>query len=159
MTVETLILAVIIIFAVIFVIKFIAKNFIKILVVALVLSALLFYLFLVVGSDENDLNFVDVLTEYSLDDLQAIYCKRGVSYADSIKCQCIIRHINDDLHSRFSEREIEELKKKRLKLAMEIVKSFNNKKNIIKEDLKRNNALHLLDEFKTDIISKNFLNK
>ncbi len=150
---KTIIIIIIAIIAALAIVKLVTKNIIKVLAIIVVLIGLLLYLFVVFGSDEK-IKFKDVLTEYSIDDLQNIYCKEGVSYPDSIKCKCIIKHINDDLHSRFSNSEINKLKSKRLKLAVEILKSYNNKKSIIKEDLKRNNALHLLDDFKKEIFKK-----
>ena len=154
MTLKYIIIGIVVLIAIILIIKFVAKKIFKVLAIVIILAGVALYGFFKFGSDENDIKFMEILTKYSIQDLENVYCKEGVSRTDSLKCYCIIKPISTDLHSRFSESELNDLQKKRLRFAKEIIKSISNKKSEIKEKLKDNNALHLLDEFKQDLINR-----
>lgn len=151
MEINFIIIIVIAIIVLIIAIKFIAKAVIKITAVAAIIAGLLIFLFLRIGHNPNDVNFGEVITQYSISDLEQIYCNNQESKSDSLKCVCIIQPISNDLNSRFSKEELNELEKHRIKFAAELIKSINNKKNIIKTKLKKNNAIGLLKEFKDEL--------
>lgn len=155
MIVRYVIIGVVVIIAVVLVFKLLVKNIFKVLALGVIIIGLALYGFFILGSDENDIKFIEILSKYSIRDLEDVYCKDNVSKTDSLKCVCIIKPISNDLHNRFSESELNNLEKKRLKFAKEIFVSFRNKKTEIKTKLKENNSLHLFDEFKRDLIHKN----
>lgn len=66
-----------------------------------------------------------------IDDLQSLYCNGKNS--DPIKCSCFVTPIIIDIETRFSQQEIEVLKRKKLKINTEFIKSYK-----IKEDEIRN---------------------
>ncbi len=154
MIVKYLIIGVVVLIVVILIIKFIAKSIFKVLAIGIILGGLGLYGFFKLGSNENDVKFSEILTGYSIQDLEQVYCKNNVSRTDSLKCICIIKPIANDLRNRFTESELNNFKKRRLKFAKEIIISVKNKKSEIKAKLKENNALHLFDEFKRDLKNK-----
>ncbi len=153
---ETLIVGIVALVVVILILKFAAKNIVKLLGLAVVLAGLGLYLFLKVGNNDKDIKFAEVLTEYTIDDLHGAYCTDKTLKADSLKCVCIIEPLYDDIHERFNATEIEQMRRKRIKFATELVRSYQNKKEVIKQKLKENKAEGLLDEFKDDIINRKF---
>ncbi len=156
MTANILIALVVALGLILLIFKFAAKTVVKVVGLLLVLGIALLYIFLFAGNSDKDLKFSQVLTEYTIDDLHGAYCKDTANKADSLKCVCIIQPLHDDLHSRFNDSEIEQMRKKRIKFAAELVKSYQNKKDVVKQKLKENKAEGLLDEFKDDIINRRF---
>ena len=119
------------------IIKF-AKKLIKFVLIFILLIGLGIFGFLYF----NDIN--------TINDLHAKYCNNLSDKKDSLKCVCIVEPIEDDFNSRFSKEEMDNMNSG--KFALELTKSIKNKRKIIKEKLKENNALNLLDEFKKDFL-------
>ncbi len=132
-------------------IRFFTKTIIKIVLIGLVLAVLGIYAFIVIDNPEEDISFVQVMTDYTLDDLERLYCKNGTSKTDAIKCKCIITPLSNDMKSRFSSHELKHIKNNRIRYIFELIKSFRNQKSKIKQKLKSNNASHLLKNFGKDI--------
>ncbi len=88
----------------------------------------------------------------SIDDLHNKYCENLSERNDSLKCVCIVKPIEDDFNSRFTQEEIDDMNS--LKFTAELSVSLVKKSKTIKEKLKENNALDLLDEFKQDFLKK-----
>jgi hypothetical protein len=144
---------------VIILIRLAAKNLFKIVAVSAVIIALAVYLFVVFGNADEDIQFVEIFTEYTLEDLSNLYCTNSMSRTDSLKCHCIVQPLRQDMQARHSLEELESLQTKRIKYAAEITKSFRNQKDLIKSKLKENNATHLLKDFSNDLKDKaKFLN-
>jgi len=154
MSINVVIAGIIAFVLIIFLVKFAAKNLVKILGIGVILIAVAVYIFLVFGNPDKDIKFAEVLTEYTIDDLHNAYCASSDNRADSLKCVCIIQPLYDDIHVRFSEAEISEMKNKRMKFAAELVRAYNNKKAVINQKIKENKADGLFDEFKDDIINR-----
>ena len=154
MNLSVLIVGIATIILIIIVIKLATKHVIKVTAISLVLAVLGIYLFVVFGNADEDIAFVDVMTEYTLEDLSNLYCKNDMSKTDKLKCECFVQPLMQDMKSRFTGDELEILRTKRAKYAIEIAKSYRNKRNIIKQKLKDNNAVHLLKEIKSDLKDK-----
>ncbi|MEA2042842.1 MAG: hypothetical protein U9N85_09855 [Bacteroidota bacterium] len=138
-------------------VKLVAKNAIKVAAVVVGIAALGIYLFVVFGNANEDIKFAEVLTEYTLEDLSNLYCNTDMSETDIIKCECIVQPLLQDMKSRFSNEELNNLRERRIKYAAEIAKSYKNQKENIKAKLKKENSLHLLDEIKSDLKNKSKL--
>ncbi len=139
MDTNQIIIAVVAIVVLILIIKF-AKSVIKFVLVTLLVVGIGIYAFLF-------LNGID-----SIDDLHNKYCENLSERNDSLKCVCIVQPIEEDFQSRFSQEEIDNMNS--LKFTAELSVSLVKKSKTIKEKLKENNALDLLDEFKQDILKK-----
>jgi hypothetical protein len=150
-----LIVIIVAIVIILILLKYVTKTAVKIAAIVVVLVGLGLFIFLKAGHTADDINFSDAVTEYSISDLKQIYCESKANKSDSLKCICIIQPISEDLSSRFTQEELDDLEKHRLKFAKELIKSINNKKDIIKAKLKENNANELLKEFKEDLLNKN----
>jgi len=86
----------------------------------------------------------------SINDLHEKYCNDLSKRNDSLKCVCIIQPLEDDFNSRLSKDEIDNMTN--VIFIKELSISMVNKRKVIKEKLKENNALNLLDEFKKDFL-------
>ena len=139
MDTNQIIIAVVAIVVLILIIKF-AKSVIKFVLVTLLVVGLGIYAFLF-------LNGID-----SIDDLHNKYCENLSERNDSLKCVCIVQPIEEDFQSRFTQEEIDDMNS--LKFTAELSLSLVKKSKTIKEKLKENNALDLLDEFKQDFLKK-----
>lgn len=139
---------------IIILIRLAVKNLFKILAVSAVIAALAIYLFVVFGNADEDIGFAEVMTEYTLEDLSNLYCRSNMSRTDSLKCHCIVKPLLRDMRARHSRKELIELRKKRIRYAAEIAKSYRNQKEIIKKKLEKNNAKHLLRDFQDDLKDK-----
>ncbi len=128
-------------------VRLIARNLLKVLVITAVVAVLAIYVFIVFGNADEDINFVEVIKEYDLEDLEALYCIQNMSRTDSLKCFCIVQPLLAEMRSRFSESELKNLRKKRLRYVFELTKAFFDKKSEIKKKLQANNAPHLLRDF------------
>ncbi len=85
----------------------------------------------------------------SINDLHDKYCKDFSNKKDSLKCVCIIQPLEDDFNERFTEGQRDSMSS--VIFLKELSVSLVKKRNIIKDKLKENNALNLLDEFKKDL--------
>jgi len=88
----------------------------------------------------------------SIDDLHKKYCEDFSNKKDSLKCVCIIQPLEKDFIERLSEEERENMTN--VIFIKELSISMVNKRTIIKQKLKENNALNLLDEFKRDFLKR-----
>lgn len=86
----------------------------------------------------------------SINDLHEKYCKDLSNKKDSLKCVCIIQPLEEDFNERLSEEEMNNMTN--VIFIKELSISMVNKRKVIKEKLKENNALNLLDEFKKDFL-------
>jgi hypothetical protein len=85
----------------------------------------------------------------NIDDLHAKYCNNPSDRKDSLKCVCIVQPIEEDFKYRLSPQKLENMDSKAF--VFELSRSLVNKRSVIVEKLKENDALNLLDEFKKDI--------
>ncbi|MCD4792818.1 MAG: hypothetical protein K8R54_06280 [Bacteroidales bacterium] len=119
------------------IIKF-AKKLIKFVLILILLIGLGIFGFLYFNDISN------------INDLHAKYCDNLSDKKDSLKCVCIVQPVEEDFTTRLSKEEIDNMNN--VKFAKELSVSLFNKRKIIKEKLKENNALNLLDEFKKDFL-------
>lgn len=91
----------------------------------------------------------------SMNDLHAKYCEDLSNKNDSLKCVCIIEPLEED----FNTRKIDSDNISKEVFIKELLISFKNKRNVINEKLKENNALHLLDGSDWDFLKRQIVNK
>lgn len=91
----------------------------------------------IVQAVENQISFVSVI------DYQKTHCMQGepMSRTDSIMCECIIAPVVDDLKSKFTSTEIEELQKDKKRYTKEIVEALKRNESSILENLKERKAV------------------
>jgi len=152
---STIIIGFVAVVVIFIIIKIAISKLIKILVIVLILAGLTVYGFFKFGSANESISFVKIFTEYSVDDMKDLYKNGKMSKTDSIRYECILQPISDDLHSRFSENELNELKNHRLKYAKEVFNSYRNKKSLIKEKFKNRNEPELYTDFEDKVKNLN----
>lgn len=86
----------------------------------------------------------------SINDLHEKYCNDLSKRNDSLKCVCIIQPLEDDFNSRFTTAQMDSMSN--VVFMKELSISLIKKRKVIKEKLKENNALNLLDEFKHEFL-------
>ena len=99
----------------------------------------------------------DKINLKSLKEYENKFCKDEASENDKIKCKCIITPILDDLKSKYTNKELNELYKNKSAYIKELLKSFTNNKEKIKKLLEQNDASHLLDETSDNLKKGKFL--
>lgn len=147
---STVIVALVAIILIIVIIKLALSKILKIISILIILSSLAVYGFIKYDTANNSISFVKIFTEYSVDDMKKLYKEGKMSKTDSVRYECILEPLSQDLHKRFSDNELNELKKRRLKYAKEVYKSYQSQKSIIKEKFKRRNASQLFAEFDSE---------
>ncbi len=135
---ETIIIGAIALVILIIVVRFLTKKAFKILLVVILLAAAGLF------------GYIYLTGIHTVAGLEAKYCENYDNRTDSLKCVCIVQPISDDFHSRFSDKELENMDE--LTFAKELSKALINKRAVIKEKLKENNAMHLLKDFKDDFL-------
>lgn len=147
---ETLILGAIIVIGLI-VIKLLTKFFFRLVgvFILLVIGGGYAYFFTnffeehsdnkIVQAVENQMSFVSVI------DYQKTHClqNKPMSRTDSIMCECIIAPVVDDLKSKFTSDEIEELQKDKTRYTKEIVAALKRNESSITENLKKRKAVYV----------------
>ena len=158
MDTTTIIIIIVAIIAIFLIIKF-AKAIIKIVGTIVVVGGIAAYIYFGTDLINKNTEIDRIIEDISIENIKVTYCTGEMSHSDSIKCECIIMPLYDDLTSRFSNEKLNDLPKNKLKFASELLKSFNNKKLIIKKKLKEKNAVHLLKDFKNELKSGEFIKK
>lgn len=133
---ETIIIGAVALIILIIVIRFLTKKAFKILLVIVLLAA---------GGLFGYIYLTGIHTIRALEDK---YCNNFENKTDSLKCVCIIQPISDDFHSRFTDEDLKNMDE--VIFAKELSKSLYNKRSVINQKLKENNAMHLLKDFKND---------
>ena len=131
------------------IIKFIAKNIIKFIGITVLVVAFGFYLWYVFGDSQNG-NIAKIVS-FSPAAIHTAYCEDMKTHSDSLKCECIVEPIYEDLKQRLSADELKSMKNDKIKFITEVRESINNKKQEIKNKLKDRQAGYLWDEFKQEI--------
>ncbi len=133
---ETIIIGAIALIVLIIVVRFLTKKAFKILLVVILLAAAGLF------------GYIYLTGIHTIAGLEEKYCNDPSNTTDSLKCVCIVKPVSEDLHSRFSEDELENMNE--VMFAKELSKALINKRKEIKLKLKENNASHLWDDFKDD---------
>ncbi|NPA68852.1 MAG: hypothetical protein GXO50_09625 [Chlorobi bacterium] len=135
---ETIIIGAVALIVVLTVVRYITKKAFKILLALIVLFAAGLF------------SYIYLTGIHTVAGLEERYCEDLSDIKDSLKCVCIVQPVSEDFHERFSDEELENMNE--ITFAKELSKALFNKRKIINEKLKENNALHLLKEFKDDIL-------
>ena len=133
---ETLIIGAIAFIAIIIIVRFLTKKAFKILLVVIFLAAAGLF------------GYMYLTGIHTIEGLEEEYCENKSDKTDSLKCVCIVQPISDDFHERFTEGQLDSMSE--LNFAKELSKALYNKRNVINQKLKENNASHLLKDFKDD---------
>ena len=104
-----------------FVIKYVTKILFKIIFTVIVVGFII-----IITQMISDTNMIDYLNNR--------YCIE--SSTDLSTCECVVKPIISDLKERFSDQEIEDLKKKKILGNTEVIKSYITRKNDIDNCLK-----------------------
>jgi hypothetical protein len=95
----------------------------------------------IVAAVEDKIDFVSII------DFQNEHCQDGPkSRTDSITCECIIAPLVDDLNSKFTQDEIEALKRDKERYLKEILAALKRNQNEITKELKRRKATHIWND-------------
>ena len=78
---------------------------------------------------------------------------------NDLKCTCFTRPILNDINNRFTGKEIEQIKKNKLKCNIEFGRSFQAREREIKKCFKKHGETSLLEEVLSEIKIKNILFK
>jgi uncharacterized protein YacL len=90
----------------------------------------------IVAAVEDKIDFVSII------DFQNEHCQDGPkSRTDSITCECIIAPLVDDLNSKFTQDEIEALKRDKERYLKEILAALKRNQNEITKELKKEKQL------------------
>jgi len=133
---ETIIIGAIALLVLIIIVRFLTKKVFKILLVIFLIAAVGLF------------GYMYLTGIHTISGLEDKYCNDTSDKTDSLKCVCIVKPISEDLHSRFSEEELENMNE--VMFAKELSKALINKRKEIKLKLKENNASHLWNDFKDD---------
>ena len=117
MDLQNIIVLIITIVLVFFAIKYITKLVFKLLILIVILLG-----GIIVYQQVSDTNMID--------NVQSLYCIEDKE--TSIKCECFVMPILDDLNSRFSLEEIDIMKSQKIRSNTEFLKSFTNVEKDIK---------------------------
>ncbi|MBN1253490.1 MAG: hypothetical protein JXR51_16160 [Bacteroidales bacterium] len=137
------------IFIIALIIRFVTKMLFKFVGLILVIVLLGGYMYFNTDYFENhqDSVIVKAISEKikikSLNEYQKQYCENQKSKLDSIKCECFIKPIFEDLSSKYSSKELEELYKDKNAYVKAIIGAVKRNQDKIKKLLEENNALHL----------------
>jgi hypothetical protein len=95
----------------------------------------------IVAAVEDKIDFVSII------DFQNEHCQDGPkSRTDSITCECIIAPLVDDLNSKFTQDEIEALKRDKERYLKEILAALKRNQNEITKELKKRKATHIWND-------------
>ncbi len=90
-----------------------------------------------------------------IDDVTDLYCIDSNNQSNSIKCDCFVEPIVNDLQSRFSELELSKIKSNPMKAANEFRQSYQNMRLDINKCFKKNGeSENMLDEIMQDFKKK-----
>ncbi len=135
---ETIIIGAIALIVLIIIVRFLTKKAFKILIVVILLLA------------GGLFGYIYLTGVHTISGLEERYCSNPDNKSDSLKCECIVKPISEDFHTRFTEEELENMNE--VTFAKELSKALINKRKIINSKLKENDALHLLKEFRDDFL-------
>lgn len=139
-TILTIVIGLIVLFIII---KFFTKVLAKIIAFVIVAGLILYILFYWNGGIINAGKEKFILYE-----LQDKYC---VEKLDTVKCECIIKPLINDIKANHTTEEILKLKDNRIKAFEILIESLNREKENIKQCLKENDSGFELDEFINDL--------
>lgn len=169
MEIDNLLLLGISLVVIILIIRFVAKLVFKLvgLVVVVVFAAGYMYFYtdyfethddnLIVRSvGEKIKNTSDKWQIKSLEEYEKQFCN-GKSENDAIKCKCFIKPILEDLKSKYTDEELEELYKDKAIYLKELILSITKNQDKIKKLLDENDALHLWNKTMKNLQKGQFL--
>jgi len=132
-------LLVIIAFAIL---RFAAKVVSKLIAIVLLIAAVLVFMYHK-GLGPFEQNHISIV------ELEVKYCQLE---KDPEKCECIVKPLKADIEKRFTQQELEELKKNRIKGAYILNKSFQANKEMIALCLAEKDAIGEIKEFQDDLL-------
>ena len=103
----------------------------SLLVIKLVTKILFRLIIVLVISIITLITYQQVAGTNIIDDVKSLYCNG--KNADLIKCSCFVEPIIMDLEARFPKTELEILKRKKLKVNTEFIKSYKLQEEEIKK--------------------------
>ena len=106
-----------------------------------ILFRLIIILVIIVGSY---LGYQQLLGKNIIDNFSNLYCTK--ENIDPIKCNCFVTPILDDLNTRFSQKELEALKKNKIKCNTEFIKSYKKNESGIKKCFEKSGKSTILEE-------------
>ena len=131
-----LIIIIVIAIVLFFMILKFAKKLLKFVLIIILAAALTLFGFLYLNKINN------------INDLNARYCDDPSNEKDSLKCECIVKPLNEDFNDRFTEEQMNKMNS--VEFVKELSISLINKRSEITQKLKKNKSEDLLDEFKKD---------
>lgn len=132
MTLENIIILAVLIVLAFIIIRFLTKILAKLIAFAVVAALIIYVLFYWNG---GILNLGK--NEFIIYDLEQKYC---VEKYDTVKCDCIIQPLKDDIESKYTAEELEALKGKQKESLNILMNSYRENQESIHECLKENNS-------------------
>lgn len=86
--------------------------------------------------------------KFMMENLKKKYCDND---ADSIKCNCIVMPVYEDIKSQYDEKELQAIAKNKVKTIRVVLQSVSRQKENIQSCLRDNNALDQWDAFLKEI--------
>ena len=114
--------------------KFVTKILFKLIILSI--TIIIFYMGYQYFADRN-----------IIDDISQLCTKKK----DPIKCSCFVKPILNDLNSKFSKEEVQELKENTLKSNIEFTRAFKNVEGEIKDCFETLGETTLFEEILDDI--------
>ena len=95
----------------------------------------------IVAAVEDKIDFVSII------EFQREHCKDGQkSRTDSITCECIITPLVEDLQSKFTIEELDDLEKNKQHYLKEILAALKRNQQEILDELKKREAVHIWND-------------
>ncbi len=132
MSVENIIILVVVVLIAFIIIRFLTKILAKLIAIAIVAALIIYVLFYWNG---GILNLGK--NEFIIYDLEQKYC---VEKYDTVKCDCIIKPLLEDIESKYTTKELDALKGKQKESLDILMNSYRENQESIHECLKENNS-------------------
>ena len=129
------------------VLSFMALKFVTKLLFRLIIVLIMFIVFYMGYQHFSGTNILDNISKL---------CHNN---NNNLKCICFTTPVLDDINNRFTNEEIEKIKKNKLKCNIEFGRSFQAKEAEIKACFEKHGETSLLEEILNEIKIKNFLFK
>lgn len=145
MTLENIIILAVLILLAFVVIRFLTKILAKLIAFAIVAALIIYVLFYWNGGLINIGK--DTFIIY---DLEEKYCEEKM---DTVKCNCIIQPLKEDIESKYTAEELDEIKNDRSESLEILMNSIRENQESIKECLQENKSGNAWNEFLDDLKS------
>jgi len=131
------------------VIKLVTKTLFKLIIILLVIGV-------------GWIGYLEFSGTSVIDTISKLYCNETSGsqidvtreFKDPIKCKCFVLPILHDLNNRFTDSELEKIKKSALKSNTELLKSISNQEKEIETCFESNAAEGMFEEIINDIKQK-----